>query len=51
MQAPLEDTHPTNIISQWRDEWKSAPVVNYNNNLICIAPECQTSEVLEDRER
>jgi len=22
------DTHPTNIISQWRDEWKSAPVVN-----------------------
>ena len=26
-QAPL-DRHPTNIISQWRDEWKSAPVVN-----------------------
>jgi len=22
------DTHPTNIICQWRDEWKSAPVVN-----------------------
>ena len=22
------DTHPTNIISQWRDEWKSAPVVS-----------------------
>jgi len=21
------DIHPTNIISQWRDEWKSAPVV------------------------
>jgi len=26
-QAPL-DRHPTNIISQWRDEWKSALVVN-----------------------
>jgi len=23
------DTLPTNIISQWRDEWKSVPVVNY----------------------
>ena len=22
------DTHPTNIISQWPDKWKSAPVVN-----------------------
>jgi len=22
------DTYPTNIICQWRDEWKSAPVVN-----------------------
>jgi len=22
------DTHPTNIISQWQDEWKSVPVVN-----------------------
>jgi len=28
MQALWTDSHPTNIISQWRDEWKSAPVVN-----------------------
>ena len=28
MQPPLDRHHPTNIISQWRGEWKSAPVVN-----------------------
>ena len=27
-KAPLDRTHPTNITSQWRDEWKSALVVN-----------------------